>query len=82
MLGQAMRFNIHSPGTFLKAAKRYMDHLLGGGDKIVDAATKQKRMSLCEGCEYRVGVQCFKCDYCLIRAKTLLPSEFCPVGKW
>lgn len=52
-----------------------------GDEVLVDKATKQKRLSICEGCSYLDGMQCSLCE-CLVRAKVLLATEQCPKGNW
>ncbi len=51
----------------------------------VDGATSRVRRDLCRDCEYRKRIGpmsvCGIC-HCLIRAKTGLADEACPVGKW
>jgi len=63
------------------AAVRVAYTAIKGDQLLVDPATKKKRFSICEGCEYRDGIQCSICE-CLVRAKTMLTTETCPKGKW
>jgi hypothetical protein len=48
---------------------------------LVDQLTKQKRLDLCMICDNNVAMQCQLCE-CLVRAKTMLTTEFCPENKW
>lgn len=42
-----------------------------------------KRISICEGCEYFIKMtkQCSKCG-CFMKLKTRLTDARCPIGKW
>lgn len=58
---------------------------------LEDAATGERvplevhdeRLNLCLGCEhlFQPTQSCKKCG-CFVRAKTWLPSQNCPIGKW
>lgn len=41
----------------------------------------RKRLLICTHCELRKGLVCGVC-FCGLQAKTRLPDEQCPVGKW
>jgi hypothetical protein len=76
-----MKVTKTSVKTAAKAALRVAGQLAKMKSVLVPEATKQKRLSICEACGYRDGMQCSKC-LCLIRAKTMLSTETCPDGKW
>ena len=42
---------------------------------------RDKRMPICNVCEFKTGEFCGKCG-CLLEAKTRVMSEECPEGKW
>jgi hypothetical protein len=67
--------------TAAQAAGRIIEKVSHGESAFVDAATKKKRLSICDSCDYRDGVQCSKC-LCLIRAKILFSTESCPEALW
>jgi hypothetical protein len=54
-----------------------------GNSLKLDPAEANKRLSICQGCEYfSSGSQrCQKCG-CFLSVKTYLKAEKCPVGKW
>ena len=41
----------------------------------------KKRQKVCKPCQHKEGGVCKICG-CNIKAKTLLPAETCPRGKW
>ena len=49
----------------------------------VGADTAEKRLEICNGCEFFIKLtsQCKKCG-CIMKAKTKLPNAECPGGKW
>lgn len=49
----------------------------------VDEDIRNHRLEICTGCEhlFQATHQCKKCG-CFVKAKTWLPSQVCPVGKW
>lgn len=49
----------------------------------VDDEVRNKRLSLCLGCEHliKLTTQCKKCG-CFMASKTKLANADCPVGKW
>lgn len=67
--------------NFTAAAKRAAKAIMSGDSVLVDDSTRQKRVSICEACEYQTSMQCSVCE-CLIVAKTMLRTENCPQGKW
>jgi len=50
------------------------------GFPVVDKATLDKRLEICNGCEYWNGLGCKKCN--CTAAKLGLATESCPIGKW
>ena len=40
-----------------------------------------KRREICDGCEFKLGLNCKKCG-CFIAAKTRVATTSCPVNKW
>lgn len=40
-----------------------------------------KRLSICNQCEFYTGSRCTKCG-CYMATKTYLKAASCPVGKW
>lgn len=49
----------------------------------VSEELKEKRMAICQGCEFYIALthQCTKCG-CIMNLKTQLPHAECPEGKW
>jgi len=41
----------------------------------------ERRLSICDGCERRAGVQCGACG-CVVSAKAGAKAWTCPIGKW
>ena len=58
-------------------------HLLDPSRQIKDKSIIEKRMDLCNGCEFltKTTKQCQKCN-CFMTAKTRLANADCPIGKW
>ena len=50
---------------------------------VVPREQGQQRMALCKSCEFynRVTSQCSKCG-CIMKVKTKLVGQVCPIGKW
>ena len=46
-----------------------------------DSAIIDKRRAICDGCEFKFGLNCKKCG-CFIHAKTRVATARCPIGKW
>lgn len=54
---------------------------IAGGMKSVDADEKNRRLQICQTCEFfRQGV-CSRCG-CTCSVKAGWASEHCPIGKW
>ena len=56
---------------------------LSNRKNYVDDATQAQRRAICATCPHirAAGLQCGVC-LCLIRLKTKLKTEECPIGKW
>lgn len=52
-----------------------------GAPVLLDNAGVERRQRTCLECAHRQGIFCEPCA-CLIRVKTQLRSERCPVGFW
>jgi len=48
---------------------------------LYDQDIIDKRMEICNGCEFKMGLNCKKCG-CFIHAKTRVATARCPIGKW
>lgn len=56
--------------------------LRSGGKPSVSEEEIQKRLAICEGCEFlRNGTRCTKCG-CVMKFKARLNTGECPIGKW
>jgi len=73
----AMASNLAS--TALSAAR----HAAHTGAVMVTEEEANKRISICEGCEFldKSVYRCLKCG-CMMRFKTKVLVAKCPVGKW
>jgi hypothetical protein len=71
------------PGLLRMAysAAKSLTKFLGSGLKTVPAEQRAIRLQICQGCEHHTGVRCRVCG-CFTSAKTWLPHERCPLGKW
>ncbi len=63
------------------AAERAIRAVANGEQVLADPATREKRMSTCQACEYRSGPQCTVCE-CLVRLKSMMLTETCPKDLW
>lgn len=52
-----------------------------GGMKLSPKEVSEKRLSICNECEFYSGARCSKCG-CQMRVKTTLATSSCPIGKW
>jgi hypothetical protein len=52
-------------------------------EKKADQAEFDRRMSICEGCEFfkKLSKQCSKCG-CFMKLKTKIDRAHCPIHKW
>jgi len=71
------------PGILRMAftALKSMGKFLASGLKTVSPETHRKRLAECARCEHHTGLRCRICG-CFTMAKTLMPHEDCPIGKW
>lgn len=69
--------------SLLHAAGSTIKGVLMGHQLREDEPEAQRRMRICEGCEfYRKSDQkCSRCG-CSLAAKTALRAEHCPIGRW
>lgn len=69
----------------LKERTAQMKEALGDAitHRRVSESTRSGRLEICLNCEnlLQATQQCKKCG-CFVQAKTWLPSQKCPVGKW
>lgn len=76
-----------TPSLFQKAR-----NLVSAAGRVTQAAASgqaitssreeiKRRLEICEGCEFYKNGTCQKCG-CVIRFKTKLATEKCPLGKW
>jgi len=71
------------PGLLRMAysAAKSLTKFLGSGLKTVPVEQRTMRLQICQSCEHHTGVRCRVCG-CFTSAKTWLPHERCPLGKW
>jgi Tetratricopeptide repeat len=71
------------PGLLRMAfsAAKSLTKFLGSGLKTVRSEERQRRLQICTTCEHHTGIRCRVCG-CFTSAKTWLPHERCPLGKW
>ncbi|MCK9587819.1 MAG: hypothetical protein M0Q93_00485 [Terrimicrobiaceae bacterium] len=55
--------------------------ILAGDPVLTDKTEKEKRLSICEACDYRDNIQCSKCE-CSIIGISMIRSKHCPVQKF
>jgi tetratricopeptide (TPR) repeat protein len=74
---------IVGPGLLRMAysAAKSLTKFLGSGLKTVPVEQRIMRLQICHDCEHHTGVRCRVCG-CFTSAKTWLPHERCPLGKW
>ena len=63
--------------TFTASAAQFV----AGGLKTVSRDVREQRLSICKMCPQYDGTRCIQCG-CFIAAKTWVPHEKCPAGKW
>jgi hypothetical protein len=63
------------------AATRVVKAKAQGQVVTVSDEERDRRMAICQDCEFFTGLTCLKCG-CVARWKTKLATEKCPVGKW
>ena len=60
----------------LRGISNRVKNLLIHDQDIID-----NRMEICNGCEFKMGLNCKKCG-CFIHAKVRSAISRCPIGKW
>jgi hypothetical protein len=63
--------------TFTASATQFV----ASGGKVVGRDVREQRLSICQTCPHYDGTRCIQCG-CFIAAKTWVPHEKCPAGKW
>jgi len=63
--------------TFTSSAVQFA----ASGGKTVSRDVREERLAICRMCPEYDGTRCVRCG-CFIAAKTWMPHEKCPVGKW
>ena len=56
-------------------------HALKTGEILSTEEDARNRITTCNACEFKSGVQCTKCG-CYISLKTAVKVAKCPIGKW
>jgi|ERR1051326_4596749 hypothetical protein len=52
------------------------------GEKVhVSSEESDRRLAICQSCEFFTGTTCLKCG-CITKFKTKLATEHCPIQKW
>ncbi len=62
-------------------AGRAMASFLGSGFKKVTIEVRASRLATCSRCEHHTGLRC-RLRGCFTAARTWLPHEACPIGRW
>lgn len=63
--------------TFSTAAVQFA----ASGGQTVSREVREQRLSICQMCPDYDGTRCVRCG-CFIAAKTWVPQQTCPAGKW
>lgn len=63
--------------TFTASAAQFV----ASGGKTVTREVREERYFICKMCPQYDGTRCIQCG-CFIAAKTWVPHEKCPAGKW
>jgi hypothetical protein len=63
--------------TFTASASQFA----ASGGKTVSREVREERLAICKMCQQFDGTRCIQCG-CFIAAKTWMPHEKCPAGKW
>ena len=82
----AYRTELLATGQIDQVTKNQKFDMRAMGDRIknvllYDQDIIDKRREICDGCEFKMGLNCTKCG-CFIKAKTRVATVACPVGKW
>tara|TARA_Y100000356_G_C11190996_1_gene252158 strand:- start:108 stop:341 length:234 start_codon:yes stop_codon:yes gene_type:complete len=67
--------------TLVKNFSREAIQFVKAGAPIVDEATFEKRLNLCNECEHLDGSKCKKCG-CNMAVKCRWGTAKCPIDKW
>ena len=72
-----------APGVFQMAASfgTAIAKFAAGGFRTTGTELHQKRLAVCDDCQYRAGTTCILCG-CILPLKAKMPHETCPIGKW
>lgn len=68
-------------GNALKALSRVAGAVMTGKPVYVSQEERNRRLAICEACQYFVDNRCRKCG-CFALAKIELATEKCPIDKW
>ncbi|WP_425615754.1 hypothetical protein NA78x_005685 [Anatilimnocola sp. NA78] len=63
--------------TFTSSAVQFA----ASGGQTVSRDVREQRLAMCQMCPEYDGTRCVRCG-CFIAAKTWMPHEKCPIGKW
>jgi Family of unknown function (DUF6171) len=63
------------------AAARTSKQIASGKRVMVSGEEQARRLAICKACEFFTGSRCLKCG-CVIRWKSRLATEHCPIQKW
>ena len=82
----AYRTELLAVGQIDQVTKNQKFDMRAMGDRIknvllYDQDIIDKRRKICDGCEFKLGLNCTKCG-CFIKAKTRVATVACPIDKW
>ncbi len=78
-----LRNKISSP-SFKRRAVNFIASMwkfATSGFKLVSKSEHQRRLNICEGCDYRRGNRCMSCG-CGLKSKTAIKAMSCPESFW
>jgi hypothetical protein len=64
-----------------QAGSRVVQTVLSGQQALALPEEIERRLEICQGCDFFTGKTCKKCG-CFIRFKSKLATEHCPINKW
>jgi hypothetical protein len=67
--------------NFSRATARVARAAVAGKKIQVSNEERERRIAICEACEFFRNGKCLKCR-CYTRFKAILGTERCPIGKW
>lgn len=67
--------------TMAQTATASAVQFVANGAKTVSREVREERLAICKMCPQYDGTRCIQCG-CFIAAKTWVPHEKCPAGKW